>query len=210
MDWVTASSLLTALGTLVLAVATFASVRSGNRSARTAERALLVGLRPLLVASREQDAVQKVGFVDGHWVDVPGGHGTAEATDAAVYLTMSLRNVGSGVAVLHGWRVQVGAHSPATAGPPPVEEFRRLTRDLYIPAGDIGFWQGALRDPSAEEFDVVATAVAERTRITIDLMYGDHEGGQRVVSRLSLFPEPDGGWLASPGRHWNLDRPDPR
>jgi hypothetical protein len=32
------------------------------------------------------------------------GGGTAEATDGAIYLTMSLLSVGSGIAVLHGWR----------------------------------------------------------------------------------------------------------
>ncbi len=46
-DWVTISSLATAGGTLVLAVATFSSVRSANRSARTAERSLLAGVRPI-------------------------------------------------------------------------------------------------------------------------------------------------------------------
>ena len=40
-DWVTISSLATAGGTLVLAVATFSSVKSANRSARVAERSLL-------------------------------------------------------------------------------------------------------------------------------------------------------------------------
>ena len=51
-DWVTISSLATAGGTLVLAVATFSSVRSANRAARTAERSLMVGLRPVLIPSR--------------------------------------------------------------------------------------------------------------------------------------------------------------
>ena len=40
-DWVTISALATAGGTLVLALATFASVRSANRAARVAERSLL-------------------------------------------------------------------------------------------------------------------------------------------------------------------------
>jgi hypothetical protein len=67
-DWVTISSLATAGGTLVLAVATFASVRSVNQAARTAERALQVGLRPLLVPSRLEDPLIKVLWVDGrHW-----------------------------------------------------------------------------------------------------------------------------------------------
>ena len=52
LDWTTISSLATAFGTLVLAVATFVSVRSSNQSARTAERALDVGLRPVLFPSR--------------------------------------------------------------------------------------------------------------------------------------------------------------
>jgi hypothetical protein len=40
MDWTTFAELGTALGTLVLALATFASVRSGNRAARLSERSL--------------------------------------------------------------------------------------------------------------------------------------------------------------------------
>jgi hypothetical protein len=55
-DWATIASLATAGGTLVLAVSTFASVKSANRAARAAERSLLAGLRPLLVPSRLQDA----------------------------------------------------------------------------------------------------------------------------------------------------------
>ena len=42
-DWVTISSLATAGGTLVLAVATLSSVRAANRSARVAERSLVIG-----------------------------------------------------------------------------------------------------------------------------------------------------------------------
>src|ERR1700692_4305776 len=61
-DWVTISALATAGGTLVLAVATFSSVRSANRAARAAERSLLAGLRPVLLASRLQDAPHKGAF----------------------------------------------------------------------------------------------------------------------------------------------------
>ena len=72
-DWVTISSLATAGGTLVLAAATFASVRSGNRSARIAERALQVGMRPLLTPSRLEDPLVKVMWVDGHHSRIDGG-----------------------------------------------------------------------------------------------------------------------------------------
>src|SRR3954464_14468099 len=79
-DWVTISSLATAGGTLVLAVATFSSVKSANRSARVAERSLLAGIRPVLVPSQLEDAAVKVGFVDNRWLYVPGGCGAAEVT----------------------------------------------------------------------------------------------------------------------------------
>src|SRR4030095_243019 len=77
-DWVTISALATAAGTLVLAMATFASVRSANRAARVAERSLLAGLRPLLMPSRLEDTPQKVNFVDGKELVAPGGGAVAD------------------------------------------------------------------------------------------------------------------------------------
>src|SRR5436189_183776 len=118
-DWVTISSLATASGTLVLAVATFGSVRSANRAARVAEQALLAGQRPLLVSSRFDDAAQ-------------------------------------------------------------------------------------------EEFTGAHAAVQERRYMTVYILYGDQEGGQRVISRFGLNPRDDGAWIATIARHWHLDRPDPR
>jgi hypothetical protein len=50
-DWVVISSLATAGGTLGLAATTYASVRSANRAARTAEQSMLAELRPLLIES---------------------------------------------------------------------------------------------------------------------------------------------------------------
>jgi hypothetical protein len=98
MDWATIATLATAVGTMVLAAATFASVRSANRAARTAERALLAQIRPVLVPSRFEDPMEKVGFMDDVWLKVPGGRAAAEATNDAVYLAIALRNVGSGIA----------------------------------------------------------------------------------------------------------------
>ncbi len=208
-NWVTISALATAGGTLVLACATFASVRSANRAARVAEESLLTGIRPLLMPPRPEDAPIKVGFVDNHFVMTPGGGGTAEVTDDAIYLTMSLRNVGNGIAVLHGWQAPP-EFDAAQTGRPPIEGFRRLTRDLYIAAGDVAFWQGAYRDPAEPEFADIGERIAARDRIVLDLLYGDHQGGQRVISRFSLLPRDDGNWLATVARHWNADRPDPR
>lgn len=208
MDWVTVSALATAGGTLILAIATFMSVRSANRAARAAERSLLAGLRPVLMPTRLQDLPQKVSFYDQHWVTVEGGHASFEVTEEAIYLVISLRNAGAGMAVLHGWFFHPD-RPDATERPDP-KPFRRLTRDLYVPAGDIGFWQGALRDPTEPLFAVARDAGTARQPVAIDLLYGDHEGGQRMISRFALTPLPNGSWLAVVGRHWNLDRDDPR
>src|SRR6202042_257108 len=108
-DWETVSSLATGAGTLVLAVATFAAVRSSNRSARIAELALQEQRRPLLVQSRlGVDPEQKIMFVDEHWVRVGGGYAVAENVDGVIYLAMSLRNVGAGIGVCQGWGVRSG------------------------------------------------------------------------------------------------------
>ena len=208
-DWVTISSLATAGGTLVLAAATFASVRSANRSARIAEQALQVGLRPLLTPSKLEDPLIKVLWVDGHHARIEGGRAAVEVVDGVIYLAMSLRNVGSGMAVLHGWHSAPGAvHADEPHAEP--EQFRDQVRDLYVPAGDVGFWQAAFRDPAEPGYTELCEAIQERRRLTVELLYGDHEGGQRMVSRFALTSGDGTTWLASVGRHWNLDRPDPR
>jgi hypothetical protein len=88
--------------------------------------------------------------------------------------------------------------------------FTRQTRDLYIPAGDTGFWQGAFRDPGDPAHEAAAKAIANQDPLTVDLLYGDYEGGQRVISRFLLRPGREDTWLLSVTRHWNVDRPDPR
>jgi hypothetical protein len=207
-DWVTISALATAAGTLVLAGATFMSVRSANQAARVAERALMAGMRPVLVPSRLTDEPVKVGFADNHWVKVGGGRAIVEATDDVVYLVIGLRNEGSGLAVLDRWDFHPD-RTPNTEFRD-VGTFRRLTRDIYVPSGDIGFWQGAFRDPADPAFMAAQEAIRERRSMTIDLLYGDVEGGQRIISRFGLVPQGETEWLASISRHRNLDRPEPR
>ena len=74
-DWTTIASLATAGGTLVLAVATFAAVRSSNRSARLAEYSMKIGIRPLLMPSRLEDIQQKIMWGDEHWALLEGFRG---------------------------------------------------------------------------------------------------------------------------------------
>jgi hypothetical protein len=207
-DWVTISALATAGGTLALAGTTYASVRSANHAARTAERTLLAGLRPLLVPSSPDDAPLRAGFVDGVGVTAPGGGAGIEIVDGRIYLALSLRNVGPGIGVLHGGRVYPERRL-ARVDHAPVEEFRMLSRDIYIPSGKTGFWQIAFRDPDDPERPALLAAI-EAGRFAADVLYGDYEGGQRVISRVGVLREGDGSWALSAVRHWQLDRSDPR
>jgi hypothetical protein len=214
IDAPTIASLATAVGTLVLAIATFASVRSANRSARIAEIALQEQRRPILSQSRLDDPVQKIMFVEGHWVRASGGHGVAEH-DGSLYFAMSMRNVGSGIGVCQGWHVTAGLQNNRIAPEHvPEDQFRLQTRDLYIPAGDIGMWQGALRDRNDATFQAVAQAIDNQEAVSIELLYSDQAGGQRTISRFGLIPysRDDGGaeWFAVINRHWYLDRAGPR
>jgi hypothetical protein len=220
-EWATVASLATAVGTLVLAIATFAAVRSANysaraadraarvaeQSARIAERSLLAAERPLLMSSRLQDPEQKIQFMEGRLVRVGGGAATLQVADGVVYMVISVRNVGTGLAVMHGWHIEVGVQPQLTH--PPLEDFTTQTRDIYVAAGDIGFWQGALRDPATAPFTAVAAAVETGDPMMLSVLYGDWEGGQRVISQFALR-RANGKWLTSTGRHFNVDRPDPR
>jgi hypothetical protein len=212
-DWVTISSLATAGGTLVLAIATFSSVKSANRSARVAERSLLAGQQPVLIPSRDVDPVEHLRFGDEQAMTVPGHGAAIEVGARAIYLAIALRNGGAGLAVIHGWRVE--RRQPAQQDAPPLEEFRRQQIDIYIPAGDTGYWLGALRDPSEPVYKDVRAAIEGRQPLQVDLLYGDHEGGQRTVTRFVVADWPaeaeeEPGKRATVIRYWNVDRDDPR
>jgi len=207
-DWSTIASLATGAGTLVLAVATFSSVKASQRSARIAEQALLLGQRPVLAPTSETDASITVTFGDRHLTTARGGLSAVELEDDHFYFVLPLRNVGSGFAVLHASRMTPAFVSSQEQ--PDLYALRAQQRDLYIPSGGIGFWQGALRDRDDEMREGLDEAFAAGERLTLDVLYGDHEGGQRAVTRFSLVPMPDGAWLPGVVRHWRLDGVNPR
>jgi len=133
---------------------------------------------------------------------------------------MSLRNVGAGLAVLQGWRAYEVADadgeselgwrkSVLTETPPATEDLRSLTRDQYISSGDIGIWQGAVRD-SADPLHATLLKASRQPRLSVlDLLYTDQVGGQRTISRFGLMPD-ETGWQAAAARHWYLDASAPR
>ncbi len=209
-DWATISSIATAGGTLVLAIATFGSIRSANRSARIAEQSLLAGVRPLLIPSREEDPPERVRFGDGVVLIVEGHGGILAVENERVYLAVGVRNGGSGLAVIHGWHALIASRI-SDSGRPELDGFRRNARDLYIPAGYSGFWQGAVRDLDDPRYAPLREAAERRERVMVDLLYGDHEGGQRTITRFAIGEGPDvEGRRAEVLRYWNVDRVDPR
>ncbi|MGH9096831.1 MAG: hypothetical protein ACRDWB_05350 [Acidimicrobiales bacterium] len=208
-DWATIASFATAAGTLVLAVATFSSVRSANRSARIAERSFMIGLRPSLAPSRLEDPPERIMFADRHWVNLKGGRAGVEFSEGVIYFAMLVRNVGNGMAYIESW-LPIAGQRTSTDDWSPIDTFRPQTRSLWIAPGDVAFWQGALRDQTELSFDSIRQAVADGA-VTIDVLYRDREGGQRTVSRFALVRREEDGddegcdWWVSLGSHHELD-----
>ncbi len=127
---------------------------------------------------------------------------------------MSLRNVGAGMAVIHGWHadaeLHMGRRRPCAARHVPAA----VERDLYVPPNDSSFWQGAFRENDPDERAAFGDLIERREPFTIEVLYGDLEGGQRTISRFSVvhFGDDDdpSSWIVSVIRHWNLDHVDPR
>ena len=75
---------------------------------------------------------------------------------------------------------------------------------LYVAGEDVGFWQAALRDPTTDLYAALDEAIRTSGRVTIDLLYGDHEGGQPTISRFVLLPAERDRWRCDVTRHWSL------
>jgi hypothetical protein len=207
-DTATIASLATAAGTLVLAVATFASTRSANHSARVAERALDLNLRPLFIPAHEWEPSERITFHD-QIIDLRSGFAAIEERDGNLYFAVQLRNVGAGIGVLASWKVKAELRDVAQINledVPNPSHFVLQQRSLYVPAGDVGFWQGAIRagDTDRGDADALRAAIKAGERIALFLRYGDQDGGHDTVTRYSLTPDEDGNWLVGITKHWTL------
>lgn len=205
MDWGILANLATAAGTLALAIATFFSIRSANRSNRTADRALRQGMRPILLPSLFTDPVQKIHYVDDHWLRVPGGRAVLEVTPVAAYLGLSVRDIGTGPAVVDGWDLVASSRDDRR----PLSEYHLLTRDIYVPAGACGYVQVAAREPTGPEYQALARAEREHQTFAVDVLYSDVDGTQHHVIRIALNNTPgqeeDGHvWALNEVRHWTM------
>jgi hypothetical protein len=213
---VTLADVGTAVGTLVLAGATFVSVRASARSTRIAERALLAGQRPVLAPAGLDDPAERVQFADGRVFRVGNGQALVEHDAGAIYLAIPLCNAGAGLALLCGYHLQgepadhvaqdprgPARHLRGDLAPDP-RVFAPQQRDLLISTGRAGFWQAALRDSGTQLYKEVAEAIETPGRITVDVLYGDHERGQPTITRFVLLPEEASSWRCDVTRHWSL------
>ena len=111
----------------------------------------------------------------------------SKMVEGSIYLAMSLRNSGSGIAVIHGWHLVLeDLHEDHPHAEP--EEFRPQLRDLYVPGDDIGFWQAAFRDPADPQYAGLLEAVRAPRLFAMEVLYSDHEGGQRAIGRFASRP----------------------
>ena len=129
-------------------------------------------------------------------------------------MAMSLQNVGTGIAVILGWRVDAGHIIKPNASleelqADPVGSSRPIhfsspnPRLVFAPH-DLSFWQAAIRTPGDPDRARIEAAIAGPDPLLIDLLYGDQEGGQRTISRFSIarYGGADDGWFPAVVNHW--------
>jgi hypothetical protein len=204
-DAATIASFATAGGTFVLALATYASTRSSNRSARIAERALDLNLRPVLIPAHEWDDAERVTFGDREIVQLRGGFASVEVRGDNLYFAAQLRNIGGGLGVLSAWWMDTDVE-PSLDRPPDLGVFNAQQRHLFVPPGDVGYWQGAIRvdDTDRGDREAIRAAIEHRKRLALFLRYSDQDGGHDTLTRFTLMPDDDGEWIFGIGRHWTL------
>ena len=98
---------------------------------------------------------------------------------------------------------------PAGNEPAPLEEFDRLTARSVHPAGR-GRASGRARFATTATERQLALEAIEGGEFGLDVLYSDYEGGQRVVTRFGAQRQEDGTWTLAAGRHWQIDRQNPR
>ena len=80
-------------------------------------------------------------------------------------------------------------------------------RSLYVPAGDVGYWQGAIRDGDTDRGDADALRAGDRRPASASrcsCATATRTAGTTPITRYTLMPDENGDWLFGIGRHWTL------
>jgi hypothetical protein len=123
-------------------------------------------------------------FRDRPWVVLHGWRAVVEVLEGVVDLTMLVRNVGSGMAIIESWEPVPGQRTSSDEWSD-MADLRPQTRAPWIAPGDVAFWQG-MRHENDPLQQAVAAAVVDGA-LTVDLLYRDPAGGQRTASRFSFI-----------------------
>jgi len=140
-DWVTASQIAVAAGTLILAVLTYVAARAASKAASAAEAQVAAQIRPLLIdveprivspetvgSQGGRIVAEEVRFPDGHVLPTTrlAGSVSGYRSDDRWYLSVPVRNVGTGIALIVGAEmVPAGcAGVPSKPNLPPGEQSR--------------------------------------------------------------------------------------
>jgi hypothetical protein len=154
---------------------------------------------------------------DGRVFEVAAARALVLHEPGVIYLAIPLRNVGSGIALLRGYHLEPQSAAEIAGDPRGVARHRRgdahpdlvmfaeQQRDLYVAAGDVGFWQAALRSPGDELYERMSEAIDGAGRVTVDLFYTDHQGGQATITRFVLLAGSDERWRCDVTHHWSID-----
>ena len=160
----------------------------------------------MLIPAHEWDAAERVTFYD-EIVQLRGGFATVEERGGNLYFAAQLRNVGAGIGVLTSWLVEAdNGRRSLNQLAPDTSNFVAQQRSLYVPAGDVGYWQGAIREGDTDrgDADALRHAIEAGERLTLYLRYADQDGGHDTITRYTLMPDENGDWLFGIARHWSL------
>ena len=110
--------------------------------------------------------------------------------------------------MLTSWFVETGLS--VSLDLPDVSTFVAQVRSLYVPAGDVGYWQGAIREGNTDrgDADALRDAIEAAERLTLYLRDSDQDGGHDMVTRSSLLPGENGDWIFGNARHRSVEVSD--
>jgi hypothetical protein len=159
----------------------------------TGDRGGAAGIRAVPMTSPLGDPPQEVSHIDDRWFQADGGRAVADVTGGAMDLVIPPRDVGMGPAVPDRWEFAADRiRSERSAGDS--VNSRRLQRDISAPVGDLGSWQGTVKDPTEPMFAEAGQAIAQRRRTAVD---------RPTVDRRTVVRPAGSGWPQSGGtRTW--------
>jgi len=224
-DWLIGSQIAVAIGTLVLGAIAWWTARAASKTAKAAEdqveaqtRPLLIDVGPRIVQPQQfggvpvQRLAEEITFEDGYVIRVSSiagliaGHGREDRH----YLSIPLRNVGVGIALIEGIALLEARYPGTTPKPnvPPGEQTRLnfVVRDTETQDGlshfravvGAGFWDedydrpaGPMKEPPWDGEGVIGLEVGytdlagqQRTRTHLEVRR-DRETGRWSMSRVT-------------------------